>query len=909
MTAIILPFRAIRASDLPLVGGKGANLGEMTHAGFPVPPGFCITTAAFRQFMQASGQAEEIYCSLEKLAADEVEGVRRVGQEVRAQLAQVPLPAAIADAIVAAWEEVRTDDAGTDAFAVRSSATAEDLPGASFAGQQDTYLNIVGKQALLERVRACWISLFTDRAILYRAQNGFSHRDVYLAVVVQRMVSPELSGILFTADPVSGHRQIVSIDASYGLGEALVAGLVSADLYKVDKRSHAIVEIRTGDKQLAIRPQAGGGTYQERLEGQARHARVLSDAQVLALADLGVRIEAHYGKPQDIEWCIAQGEIYVVQARPITSLFPVPEPASQDGTLHVFFSFSHMQVMTDPMPLMGIDFLRLVFPFGKGKDPLVANPYLTPAAGRLYVDLTSLLRVPLLGRGLPNFLRIADVLSAGALREVVERAEFTQAGSRGHARFSTIARWLLPVFAKGQAVLWWLPPEGVAERLLVGIDAYIESARAQLAAVPAGAPRLRLAQRMMAMVFADKAMAMPPYMMGGMGGKLLLGRVMRRVGDPAQVTDDVEAIGRGLFGNVTTEMDLMVGDMADAARQSPALVQHLSEGDAREALATAHTIEGSAAFLAAWDKFIQRYGMRGPSEIDISRPGWAEEPASLLQVVIANLQHAQPGAHRVKHAQLAAARKVAGARLVETARQGAWGVVRAPLVRRLVRVAQALLPVREHPKYLIIRMRGLAREVILECAALLQEQGRIDEVGDVWFLTWHELATALEEPRQEVRERIRSRQQTYMRFWQMVPPRVITSDGEIPSVSHDHAALPAGALAGSPVSAGIVEGRAKVILDPQRELLSPGEILIAPFTDPGWTPLFINAAGLVMEVGGLMTHGSVVAREYGIPAVVSVIDATKKIHTGQQIRVNGSAGYVEILDGERDTAGAEAAGG
>jgi len=266
MSAIILPFDAISAGDLAIVGGKGANLGEMTQAGFPVPPGFCVTTVAFRQLMETSGQAEEIYRSLEAVPAGDVEGVRLLGQQIRSRLSEAPMPAEIEGAIVAAWQALGTQES----YAVRSSATAEDLPDASFAGQQDTFLNIIGRQKLLESVRACWISLFTDRAILYRAQNHFSHRDVYLAVVVQGMVLPDVSGILFTADPVSGHRQIVSIDASYGLGEALVAGLVSPDLYKVDKRSRVIVELHIGDKQLAIRPQEGGGTYQEKLEGEAR---------------------------------------------------------------------------------------------------------------------------------------------------------------------------------------------------------------------------------------------------------------------------------------------------------------------------------------------------------------------------------------------------------------------------------------------------------------------------------------------------------------------------------------------------------------------------------------------------------------------------------------------------------------
>ena len=890
-----LPFDAIDASALPFVGGKGANLGEMTQAGFPVPPGFCVTTTAFRRFIQDSGRAEEIYQLLEGVTPDHVEQARQVGQQVRSWLSHVPLPTEIEDAIVAAWQTLGTDES----YAVRSSATAEDLPDASFAGQQDTFLNVRGQESLLQSVRACWVSLFTDRAILYRAQNGFAHRDVYLSVVVQRMVMPDVSGILFTADPVSGHRHIISIDASYGLGEALVAGLVSPDLYKVDKRTRTITAAQIGDKALAIRPTAGGGTFQEQLSARERAARVLDDAQVLELAEWGARIEAHYGKPQDIEWAMAEGRFFILQARPITSLFPLPQPRPLDDTLHLYFSFSHAQVMTDPMPPMAISFWRIIFPFGK-RTPLEANPYLASAAGRIYVDVTPLLRMPRVDHAIPNILRIADVLSSNAIRTVVQRPEFTAGGSVGRARYSTLARWLLPLWGKTIARLLWLPPEGATDHLMAQVETYVHSARTQLAAAPVGLPRLRVAEKLVAEIFPKHVMKMPSYLAAGIASKFLLARITRDFTNQEQVAADLDAIGRGLVGNVTTEMDQLVGDLADAARQSPALMRHLSEGDAKQAIATAHTISGSEAFLAAWQEFMRKYGMRGPSEIDISRPAWADEPASLLQVVIANLQHAEAGNHRAKYAQLAAEGMAAAQRLEEAARFGLVGPLRGRIVRRLTRVGRNLMPIREHPKYMLIQLRGMVRQVLLECGALLERQGRMDEANDVWFLDWHELATALQNPTQEIRTLIQTRQQEHLRHWQTVPPRVITSDGEIPAVAHDSTGLPPGALAGSPVSAGTVEGRAKVIIDPQNELLSPGEILVAPFTDPGWTPLFINAAGLVMETGGLMTHGSVVAREYGIPAVVSVIDATKKIQTGQQIRVNGSLGYVEILDGQPD---------
>jgi pyruvate,water dikinase len=372
LTPTVLPFTAVSASDLPIVGGKslcggkGANLGEMTQAGFPIPPGFCITTAAFQQFLTACPTTNSLYKKLEALDVEDVEIVRQVGLEIRTTLSAIPIPDPFSQVILSAWQEAGTEHS----YAVRSSATAEDLPDASFAGQQDTFLNVRGPDQILDKVRRCWISLFTDRAILYRIRNNFSHRDVLLSVVVQQMVQPQVSGILFTADPVNGHRHIASIDASYGLGEALVAGLVNPDLYKVDKRTNHIIDRQIGDKQMAVRPKPDGGIYHETITGPARHQPVLTDVQAIELTQLGTRIESHYGRPQDIEWCIQDGRIYILQSRPITTLYPLPQPAPDDSSFRLYFSFGHAQVMTDPMPPMGSSIWRILFPFGKLDRPL-----------------------------------------------------------------------------------------------------------------------------------------------------------------------------------------------------------------------------------------------------------------------------------------------------------------------------------------------------------------------------------------------------------------------------------------------------------------------------------------------------------------------------------------------------------
>ena len=884
MTAFTLSFDVISSADLPQVGGKGANLGELTRAGFNVPPGFCVSTRAFASFM-AQG-TEDIYIRLDEVSVDDLEQLRRVGSAVRTYLEEVPLPAEVEEAVVKAWQELGEGYA----YAVRSSATAEDLPHASFAGQQDTYLNVRGKEALLASVKACFISLFTDRAILYRIQNGFDHRQVALSVVVQHMVQPDVAGILFTADPITGNRHVASIDASFGLGEALVSGLVSADLYQVDKQTNQIIKRQIATKQLAIRSLVEGGTEQVQLaEGEAAKA-ALTDAQVFELARVGRQIEAHYGKPQDIEWAFADNRLYITQSRPITSLYPLPEPKPQDDALHAYVSLSHFQVMTDAMPPLALSVWRTIIPVGHA-DGQLESKYILTAGGRFYADLSPILRHPLGRRVIPKALKNADQLAASALAELAERPSFQSHGERFNPL--TLMPAARPTIFKMFRMLFWGEPEGVTAQMSSLIDTHITAVKSKLDAVPNVQGKLDLAVSEMQHIFTP-ILTWAPYFVAGMVGEVLLKGLLRKSGD----ANDLAALGRGLTGNVTTEMNLAVGDLADAARASEALMAHLSQTDidAKTRLADAANLPGGEPFLEAWNHFISTYGARGPSEIDLSRPRWSEEPSSLLQMVVNAMGHSEAGAHRAHYQQLMTEAERAAKRLIKTAQKGWWGWLRGPLTRRLIRVSRHLTPLREHHKFLIIRFFALVKSVIIEAGQQLQAEGRLESSQDIWFLTLPEVLEAFEHPEKGLKALITKRRSAFEHHQTLSPPRVMTSEGEIPVVKLEGTAAPEGALIGSPVSAGVVEGVAKVVLDPSKEILEPGEILVAPFTDPGWTPLFVNAAGLITEVGGLMTHGSLVAREYGIPAVVGVVDATKQIKTGQRVRVHGDAGYIELLD-------------
>ena len=335
-----------------MVGGKGANLGELSRIeGIQVPEGFCITTEAYKEIIENNAVFNSLLDQLAVLKADNRKAISEISAKIRKVIEEIAIPKDIDSEITRHLEQLGEKNA----YAVRSSATAEDLPTASFAGQQDTYLNIIGKEAILKHISKCWASLFTDRAVIYRFQNGFDHSKVHLSVVVQKMVFPHVAGILFTADPVTSNRKVLSIDASFGLGEALVSGLVNADNYKV--RDGKIIDKKISTKKLAIYALKDGGTKEQEIEPEQQNRQALTDEQILQLERMGRKIEEHFGSPQDIEWCLVDDTFYIVQSRPITTLYPIPEANDQEN--HVYVSVGHQQMMTDAMKPLGLSFFLL----------------------------------------------------------------------------------------------------------------------------------------------------------------------------------------------------------------------------------------------------------------------------------------------------------------------------------------------------------------------------------------------------------------------------------------------------------------------------------------------------------------------------------------------------------------------
>jgi phosphoenolpyruvate synthase/pyruvate phosphate dikinase len=863
MGSYLLDLEAVDRTHVAVVGGKGANLGELSRiAGVHVPSGFCVTTDAFRRVMAESTATGDLLDRLSRLTADDRESVRTVSAELRRILEGVAVPDDLAEAVGGALVRF----GGQAAYAVRSSATAEDLPTASFAGQQDSYLNVVGRASVLRHVARCWASLFTERAVAYRLQNGFDHRRVQMAVVVQRMVFPHASGVLFTADPVTSNRKVASVEASFGLGETLVSGRVNADRYRV--RDGAIVAKAVATKALASHASPGGGTREERIDPALQEQPALTDAQVVELARLGRRIEDHFGRPQDIEWCLVDDGFQIVQSRPITTLFPVPEVA--DAANRVYVSVGHQQMMTDPIRPLGLSMWQLT----------AAAP-MHVAGGRLFVDVTQRLASPASRAALLAVMGRGDPLIEDALRTVLERGNFIRS---------------LPDEADGGPAPWDAPATietdpGIVTELVGSIQASVAALRRDIGTA-SGAALLDL-------ILADipelKRVTFGPQsiqvIMAGMQAAWWLGDHLQEWLGERNAAD---TLSQSVPHNVTSEMGLALLDVADVIRPHPDVVAFLRDVEDETFLDELAKVAGGREARDAIEDWLGRYGMRCVGEIDITRPRWSERPDMLIPVILGNVRNFEPGA---------------SARRFEQGRQAAWdkeqevlerlralpdGARKAEDTERMIDRVRTFSGYREYPKYGMVSRYFVYKQALLAEAERLRRAGVLREKEDIYFLTFQELHDVV---RTNVvdDELIRRRKQEFRSYGALTPPRVLTSDGEGVTGAYHRGDLPTGALAGLPVSTGTVEGRARVILDMAEADLEPGDILVTAYTDPSWSPLFVAIAGLVTEVGGPMTHGAVIAREYGLPAVVGVEHATALIHDGQRVRVDGTAGYVEVL--------------
>ncbi|MEC0236220.1 phosphoenolpyruvate synthase [Paenibacillus kribbensis] len=870
MNSLVLGFQEMEKTQLLLVGGKGLNLGELSKIeGIQVPEGFCVTTVGYQKAIEQNETYHALLDRLTMLKVADRDQIGEISRKIRQSIMEIEIPSDVVQAVAHYLSRFGDEHA----YAVRSSATAEDLPHASFAGQQDTYLNIIGKEAILQHISKCWASLFTDRAVIYRMQNGFDHSQVYLSVIVQRMIFPQASGILFTADPITSNRKLLSIDASFGLGEALVSGLVSADGYKVQEGE--IVDKRIATKKIAIYGRKEGGTETKQIDPDQQKTQTLTEQQILGLARIGRQIEAYFGYPQDIEWCLADDTFYIVQSRSITTLYPIPEANDQEN--HVYVSVGHQQMMTDPIKPLGLSFYLLI-----------TSAPMRKAGGRLFVDVTHMLASPVRRETFLNTLGKSDPLIEDAFMTLIER-DFIKSlpDDRKELSPGNSSKGLSSAGLQAQIE----NDPAIVSDLIKNSQASIEELKQNIQ-TKSGADLfdfiLEDLQELKKILFDPQSSKVFRTAMNA--SSWINEKMYEWLGEK----NAADTLSQSVPNNITSEMGLALLDVADVIRPYPEVIAYLQHVKDVNFLDELVKFDGGQETQDAIYAYLNKYGMRCAGEIDISRTRWSEKPLTLVPMILSNIKNFEPNAGNRKFEQGRQEALEKEQELLDRLKQLPDGEQKAEETKRVISLIRNFIGYREYPKYGMVNRYFVYKQALLKEAEQLVQAGVIHEKEDIYYLTFEELHEVVRTNELDY-QIISKRKDEYKLYEKLTPPRVITSDGEIIAGEYKRENLPAEAIVGLPVSSGVIEGRARVILNMEDADLEDGDILVTSFTDPSWTPLFVSIKGLVAEVGGLMTHGAVIAREYGLPAVVGVENATKLIKDGQRIRVHGTEGYIEIL--------------
>ncbi|MCY1158934.1 MAG: pyruvate, water dikinase [Citricoccus sp.] len=825
----IIDLAHITPDLTPLVGGKATGLGALLAAGERVPAGFCLTTRAYR-----AGAIPE-------------------------------------DAVLTAYREL-----GGGPVAVRSSATAEDLPGASFAGQQDTVLGVEGETALLEAIRQCWASLGSERAVAYRAGQGLQDEDLAMAVVVQSMITPSAAGVMFTANPLTGTRTETVIDAVPGLGTGVVDGTMDTDHYVLPARGPV---------------------------PEDQHHGCLSPDQLHALREAGHRVQRALGSPQDIEFAYDdQGTLWLLQSRAITTLFPLPAGSDPDDP-RIYMEVGHMQGLRRPVTPMGVSVLRettrrwfqLI-----GVDDAAVDPFLVDIGGRLFMDLTGFVRSPRMHDRVPEMVKVYGPAVARGVRRILDDPRYAPRpappGRRAFSRRAT-ARLLLAVLPASLfgALRALARPAAARVRAFDELDRVRHQPRADPADA---ADRIRSAAGLQDATMTGPMMRSLPPLWAALIAQGVAGWLLRGILRPGELN----ATLRGMPHNVTTQMDLRLWAVAEAARPH----RELLVGTAPDELA-ARFLRGELPEFGLAG-FLREYGIRGSAEIDVGSPRWADDPTPVFAALAGYLQVTDPD--QAPPARFARAAVEAEAALADlTARAQRIRPVRGRLASSLLRRSRELAGLRELPKFLWLTPLAEVRRQLLAAGAELAERGILDRPDDILFLTLDEALEAAggADLRTVVRDRRREHERETRR---RQVPGLLLSDGTNPQALPDEQAGEHGpdVLVGQPAATGVATGPARIVHHPSEARLQPGDILVAPTTDPGWTPLFLTLGGLITETGSPIAHGPTVAREYGIPAIICVPDATTRLTEGQVVTIDGATGLVR-MHGPEEPDGAEDEGG
>jgi len=859
----VVPLRDAAHAGRSLAGGKAANLGRLMRIGMPVPDGFVITTVAYREH---AGRA---------FARFDASGPKKVGSWRSDAIMSTPVDTGLRDEVARALEPMLGSY-----LAVRSSAVAEDTSERSFAGVYTTRLGVREVGACIDAMTACWASLWSDAPKAYRHESSVGDDEPAMSVIVQTLVDAEASGVLFSADPASGRRDHLVIEAVLGLGEALVSGRARPDRIVVQKRPFRILAEEIAVKTTRLRPDEHGGTRENPPSEVEASLRAVSRQQVRSLTLLAARIEQDFGRPVDVEWALERGRVRILQARAITVL---PEPQYQQvwsnvNTGEVFpgvvspFSWSMVKevarTLRELMRSFGID---------PGDAPLVGR-----VAGRVYFNVNTLIG---LFKSMPGS-RFIDVNMAlgGAQGDSLDPVVLAAIDPVKVRRSLATALWRAP------ANLLWLARHQSAQA-----DRYYQQRQASHADLRAvdltrmseGELLARVERLFHATLDGAESIA---FMGAGSSSLFMLSILTRRwLGDA-----DGSAARRlltGIGGISSAEAALDMWRLAALARTWPAVAARLREhDDAIEAWQWLRQDGDAADFLRAFQGFLDEHGHHARSEIDVYSPRWSDEPQQVLSIVRRYLD--SDGFDPVA---MQATRQEQARDLIEDCRRRLGNPVKRRVFTSVVRSAREASVRRENLKSVAVAFTALLRGTLRELGVRWAAQGRIDHPEDVFFLELDELPNLREEA-DRWKARIAERRASYEMHLSVTPASIVIGENHRPVETAAASASHPDTLNGLAASSGVARGRARVLEAAHRHaVVRAGEVLVAPFTDPGWTPAFLPAVAVVVDLGGLLSHGSILAREYGIPAVVNVGDATRRIASGDLVEVDGNAGVVRIL--------------
>ena len=858
MSQFILTLADLNAT-LENVGGKGMSLAKLSRAGLPGPGGFHVTTDAYRRFVFENGLQPRILQALEGLDASDPVALEPVSRQIGGFFAQGLIPPEVAQAISSAYAELSNPRSSIDnpkSVAVRSSATAEDLPGASFAGQQDTYLNIRGQAAVLEAVKRCWASLWTGRAIAYRAKQNIAPEDVALAVVVQELVPADVAGVMFTANPLNGRRDEVVINAAWGLGEAVVSGAVTPDTLTADRLTGRMLRRTIAVKQV-MTVRTDSGTREQPVPLALQKKAVLTRSRAEALARLGGRIEDLYGMPMDIEWALSHGKFAILQARPITSLPEPPLDWISPNPKAILMRMSFAEFVPGAVSPL---FATLGVPVAEKAGQALMSEYMRqfPSDGYPFAVVNGYVYIGMV-LGPKMVWAMAVALMRGAVQKMLKTSQVRWA-AMSEKYHALVDQW------QGKELAALSPAELFAaanELFACAAECYTV---AQAGPIPAA---------------SSSELSFSRFYKG----------LVKRKADPEASTF---LLG---FDSLPLRAEKSLFDLARWIKEQPALAAYILGSPAKD---VCETFKGGAAPIGpipAWGEFRSRFEAHLTEfghtvyDLDFAKPVPADDPAPLIETLKAYLEGKGSDPYARQRTAAEKREQVTGAILKRL------GPLRRKWFQKLLGWAQAAAPKREN----CIGDLGLGypilRRVFAELGRRFMIGGAIGKPDDIYWLQAREveaLVTALGEGESlpDLAGQVEQRRVEWQREHNAAVPLVLPEDSFIARMmKREH--KQDDQLEGFGASGGRVTAPACVLRDPHDfSQMRPGDVIVAVTTTPAWTPLFAIASAIVTEIGGPLSHSSIVAREYGIPAVLAVADATRRIRSGKVITVDGTAGRV-----------------